>query len=833
LTIVDGVPSSIGQVNPANIESISVLKDASSAAIYGARAAGGVILITTKTGSQGKTRVSYDNYVGVQHATRLPEKVTAFEHATLFREAELNDNPNTQVFTFTEEDLERYSSPEWEDYDWYDAIYDPAVQTQHNISFSGGSENYDYYLSLGYLYQDGIAINTGYDKLNLQLNQNIKLGEKLRLGFKGSLISGERTAPSETNYPGGPPRGLGTMLAFSYAWGNHVPLKTENGDWTVSEGTQPNQVGINSEEGGQQILKSKRLLGNISLDYLITDDLKLTGMYGANWVQSRQRDFSTRMNFYNPDDPEVVQWVVAPNALMVQNASNIYQNAQFLASYEKSISSHDFSVLAGYTREWSYQDEEGVGRRDFLTDNIYAVSAGSTDPLNWSTSGTMSDWALSSFIGRINYSFNDRYLAEAAVRYDGSSRFVKDVRWGLFPSFSVGWRITEEAFLQNNKVLTHLKLRASWGQVGNQNVGNYPFASTLSTSNYYFNGQPQRGVYASDSPNRELTWESKTGMNIGLDGNIKGQLIFFTFDVFKERTEDILLTVPLPTTYGLDAPVQNAGIVDNTGWEIEIGHRNSFNDFSYGVSFNISNAKNKVIDLKDTGPWISGNTITEEGRPMYEWYGWKADGFFQTEEEVLNHSFQNTKTSPGDIRYMENGGDPGTITPDDRVRLGRSDPRFPYGVRIELRYKTFDLVALAQGVMAHDIYSNGWTAFNFDRANSTLFTYQLDRWTPETPDARFPKTRVGGVNAQFSSFWLENAAYFRMKNIQLGFNLPQNALSKLRMEAARIFVSGENLFTITNLLGYDPEIPTGTGSRLVERRYPLTKVYNIGVNLTF
>jgi hypothetical protein len=309
----------------------------------------------------------------------------------------------------------------------------------------------------------------------------------------------------------------------------------------------------------------------------------------------------------------------------------------------------------------------------------------------------------------------------------------------------------------------------------------------------------------------------------------------FALDVFKEQTTDILLNVPVPTTFGKGTPVQNAGIVDNTGWEFELSHRKSFRDFSYGITVQVSDAKNKVVDLQGTGPWIQTNTITEEGHPMYEWYGYKSEGFFQSEEEVQSHSFQAIQTGPGDLKYQENGGDPNKITADDRVRLGRSDPRFPYGIRLELKYKGFDLSAFGQGVFSHLVFNNGWTAYNFDRTYATIYKYHLDRWTPETPNARFPKTRIGGasLNAQFSSFWLENAAYFRMKNLQIGYNLPQNILSKLNLGKTRIYLSGENLFTITKLLGFDPEIPGGTATRLVEKRYPLSKNYFIGVNVNF
>lgn len=833
LTIIDGLPSSIDRINPNDIETISVLKDAASTAIYGARAAGGVILITTKSGKEGKTQINYDAYVGMQEATRLPQKVSAFQHALNFREAQLNDNPATTVFQFSEDDLARFSSPDWKDYNRYDVILRKAVQMQQNVGISGGNEKQNYFLSLGYLRQEGIVMNTDFKRYNMQYNQNIQLSKKLRLGFRGSYIPSQTIAPSEVNYSGGPARGLNNLISWGlYRRGNHLPIYAGEGKWSTVEGVE-NIIGLSSEEGGQQRLKSNQVIGNFSLDYQITPHLKASALYGINYTQSRQRDYSTKMKFYNPNDPDLVGAEVRQNALLIQNSSESFQSSKFLLNYARTFQKHDFSILGGYTREESYMDNESVGRRDFLTDNIYAINAGSTDPSTWTSQGASSDWALSSFIGRATYNYNNKYLAEASMRYDGSSRFVKDTRWGLFPSFSLGWRIIEEDFLKDSKVLNDLKIRASWGQVGNQNVGNYPFASTLGISTYYFNGLPQRGVFYSGAPNRELTWETKTATNIGIDGSLFNNMLSFTIDIFKERTKDILLTVPLPTTYGLNAPVQNTGIVDNRGWEFQISHQNTMGKLKYGLSFQVSDATEKVVDLAGTGPWISGNTITEEGYTMNEWYGWRSEGLFQTTEEVNNHSFQNPKTSPGDIKYQENGGDPSTITPDDRVRLGRSSPRFPFGLRINLSYSNFDFIAFGQGVMSHTTWNNGWTAYNFDRAQSTIFDYHLDRWTPETPNARYPKPRIGGINAQFSSFWLENAAYFRMKNIQLGYNVSKKALEKLKIAKLRLYLSSENLFTITKVKGFDPEITTGTASRLVEYRYPLSKVFNFGVNVSF
>jgi hypothetical protein len=324
-----------------------------------------------------------------------------------------------------------------------------------------------------------------------------------------------------------------------------------------------------------------------------------------------------------------------------------------------------------------------------------------------------------------------------------------------------------------------------------------------------------------------------------LEGRFFQNLLEVNLDVFKERTSDILLALPLPTTFGQNEPVQNAGIVENKGWELELAHRNRFGDFSYGISFQVSNAVNKVVSMGGVSPRITGNVITEEGRPINEWYGLRAIGFFQSKDDVDNAPFQNALTSAGDLRYENNGGDPALINADDRVRLGLSSPRLPYGVRLNAGYKGFDLVAFGQGVMEQLVWSNGWTAQNFDREASTLRTYHLDRWTPETPNARFPKTRMGsgaaddGINDRFSSFWVEDASYFRLKNIELGYTVPGSLLKKIKIERIRIYVNAENAITFTKYLGYDPETAIGTGSRLVESRYPLAKVYNVGLNINF
>lgn len=828
LTIVDGVPSSLDRINPSDIESISVLKDAASAAIYGSRATGGVILVTTKSGKKGPPKVTLSSSVGYQTPTRFPEKVSALDHALLSNEARANDGGAPK---FTQAQIDRLSSPDFHQVNWDDYFLNNAFQTDHSISISGGGENNDYYLSFGYLKQDGIVLNTSYERFNVQLNQNLKISDKLKLGVKLGYTPSLVISPTGNH--------LSALLTGVAALPNtDDELKTPDGRWLGRADGGSNAIAQASEDAGQTQIKGGRFAGNANLTYSIIPQVNLTASYGIVRNQSRLRDYAKILTLYQQNDHDVVANQTEYNSLKIGYATDVQQNANLLANYSQKFGDHSLSVLGGFTAEWFEEGNDGITTRNFLTDDIYTVGAGTTDPTLWGISGTASDWSLASLVSRASYSYKDKYLLEGSLRYDGSSRFLEDVRWGLFPSVSAGWVISSEDFMDVPQI-NFLKLRASWGQVGNQNVGNYPFASNLSQTTYYFNGLPNRGVQTAGAANPLLTWETKSAFNIGVEGRFFRNKLEINLDVFKERTSDILLALPLPTTFGQAEPVQNAGVIDNKGWELEIAHRNKIGAFSYGISLQVSNATNKVINMGGVSPIINGNVITEEGYSMNEWYGLRSIGYFQTKDDVTSAPFQNALTSPGDLRYQENGGSPDAITAEDRVRLGVSTPRMPYGIRLNVGFKGFDLTAFGQGILKQMVWSNGWTAQNFDRENSTLRTYHLDRWTPETPNARFPKTRMGsgaaddGINDKFSSFWLENAAYFRMKNIELGYSLPSLILNKLKIQRARIYVNAENALTITKFLGYDPEAATGIGSRLLESRYPLAKVYNLGLNINF
>ncbi|MCR6720082.1 MAG: TonB-dependent receptor [Chitinophagaceae bacterium] len=829
LTIIDGVPSSLDRINPADIESISVLKDAASAAIYGSRATGGVILVTTKSGRKGPPKITLNSSIGTQSATRFAEKVSALDHALLSNEARANDGGAPK---FTQAQIDKFSSPDFKQVNWDDYMLRNAMQTDHNISISGGSDFNDYYVSFGYLKQDGVLMNTSYERFNIQVNQNLRITNKLKLGLKLGYIPSITTSPTGNQ--------VSSMLTAVAALPNSDDeLKTADGRWLARADFGTNPIAQASEDAGQTIQKGTRLSGNISLDYNILPQVKLTANYGMVRNASRLRDYAKILTLYQQANHDVVQSRTEFNSLRVGYAADIQHNANLLANYTQRFGDHNLSVLGGVSAEWYNQETDGITTRNFLTDDIYVVGAGTSDPTFWGISGTANDWSLASVVGRASYSFKERYLLEGSFRYDGSSRFMADQRWGFFPAVSAGWVISKENFMANIAPVNFLKLRASWGQVGNQNVGFYPFAATLSQTTYYFNGQPNRGVQTAGAPNPNLTWETKSSANIGLEARLFRNLLEVNLEVFRERTSDILMALPLPTTFGQGEPVQNAGVVDNKGWELELAHRNKIGQFTYGVSVQVSNVTNKVVSMGGVSPIINGNVITEEGYSINEWYGLRSIGMFQTQQEVTNAPFQTARTSPGDLRYQNNGGDPNLINSDDRVRLGASTPRFPYGIRINAGYKGIDLTIFGQGVGSQIVWSNGWTAQNFDRENSTLRVYHLDRWTPETPNARFPKTRMGsgaardGINDRFSSFWLEDASYFRLKNIEIGYTLPSQLLDRFKIQRLRVFVNAENALTFTKYLGYDPETPSGTSARLLEGRYPLAKLYNVGLNINF
>lgn len=832
LIIVDGIAMSLENLNPHDIESVSILKDAASAAIYGARASGGVILVTTKRGASGTPRISYNGYFGVQTPTMLPDMVNAYEHVMLYREAEFNDNPETTVYKYSVEEMEAYKRGELPEVDRVDYLFNSALQHNHNLSISGGGEMHQYFLSAGITYQDGTLRNTSAKRYNFRLNNNLKVNERLNLNLNLQCAPLRRHQMSEATYPSGPTRTLKDIIYnAAFRRGPDDIIFTSDGRW-ASVTSWANRIGLASEDGGFQERALNRFTGTFTVDYILLPSLKIQGLYGIKYDDTRQKDYSKRMQFINPKDLTTVDFDYNINSLLDYNQANYQQNVQLLLNYEKIFNEiHDVKGLLGFSQEWNRDEWERVGRRNFVTDEVYVIKAGSSDPSVWTTGGSASEWALRSYFGRLNYSLNDKYLFETTIRYDGSSRFSKNNRWGLFPSFSSGWRLSEESFMDKLDWITNLKLRASWGKVGNQNIPLYQYYSTVATSAYYFSGIAHTATYYNTTPNLSLKWETKTTTNFGIDLGVLNNKLNFEFDIFKEKTDGILMKPAVPTTFGLGAPYQNVATVDNFGWEIQSSYRDKLGNFSFNATFNISDAQNKVVYMIGS-PQISSNKITEIGYEMNEWFGYKAIGIFATQEEVDNYAKLNPKTGIGDLKIEDLNSD-GKITAADRQRLGSSRPRFPYGFNIEVGWNNFDFSAFLQGVAYKKTYI-GRPLQPFGGNLETATKAHLDRWHLSEDGktwipGKYPKMRIGSFNNTFSSFWLQNAAYLRLKNIQLGYSLPSSFLDNLKIDHARVYVSGENLFTLTGIYGFDPEAPDVSNANF----YPLSRIINFGINITF
>ncbi len=829
LVIVDGIAMSMVNLNPQDIESVSVLKDAASTAIYGARASGGVILVTTKKGKEGSMKVSYDGYIGQQRPTMLPEMVNAYEHVQLWREAERNTNPNTTVFKYTEAQLEQYRTGELPSEDRIAYLFRPAAQTQHNVSLSGGGARNSYYISMGYINQKGMMVNTGTQRFNFRLNNTFRVNDRLDINLNAQLSPAQSYAPSAATYPSGPTRNVNDIIHDAFRRGSDDVTFTRDGQWASITGWA-NRFGLASKEGGFQNSKFNRLTGALTLNYKILEGLSVNAMYGTKMDLTRRVDYSKRMKFINPLDLTTVDFNYDTNSLLIFHQDNYQHNAQLLLNYSKSFNQvHELSLLAGASQEWNNDTQESVGRRNFITDDIYVINAGSSDPSTWTTTGTASEWALRSYFGRANYVLKDRYLFEANVRYDGSSRFSTENRWGVFPSFSAGWRISEESFMAKIRDKADLKVRASWGRVGNQNIALYQYYSTISSAAYYFDGIAQTATYYSGSPNRGLRWETKTTTNIGVDLGLLGNRLSLVFDWFKDYTDGILMQPAVPSSYGLSAPYQNVASMDNYGWETQVTFQDRKGALSYRVSFQVSDARNKIRSMI-ASPQISGNKIMETGHEMQEWFGYRSIGIFQTQDEVDKYAKLNPQTGIGDLKIEDVNGD-GKITADDRQRLGSSLTRLPYGFHLELGWKNFDFSGFLQGVAYRKTYMNS-VALPINGSLETAQKQHLDRWHLDENDnwvaGKFPKLRVASFNNGFSSFWLQNGAYVRLKNIQLGYTLPEALLKRLKADRIRFYASGENLLTFTKVYGHDPEAPDGSGNF-----YPLSRVVNIGLNVSF
>lgn len=838
LVLVDGVVMSLDHIDVSSIESISVLKDAASSAIYGSRAANGVILITTKRGKSGQFALSYDAYVGKQAATDLPKIVSGLDHMNLINEAHTNVGRSP---LFSETDIQNYiankatDSDHYPDVNWQEEVLrGSGIQQNHVLGITGGTERLQFFGSFGYLNQSGLIDNVNFERYYFRLNTNVQINPKLRGSFDLYVRNNNRKTIADGSHFAGPAAfSAGTSTGMVFGLMNKLPAtqaaRYTNGQWAEGQnGANPAAI---IYDGGWWQQRSTPIAGNFSLEYKPIEALTARVAYAPTYEQPTTRSFSNVVKTYDPNGTLRFS-VPALNELNEDASNDRLDQVEATLTYSKDFGAHSLSALGGYQYLTGSNRVFNAFRDNFLFPDYPVLSAGSSE--NMRNGGSATEWTLISYFGRVNYNYLGKYLFEANIRYDGSSRFAQGNKWGTFPSFSVGWRLSEESFMAGTKsYLDDLKLRVSWGRLGNQEIGsNYPFAPTVSLDPRYISGDEVRnGAAIMSLANTNISWETTEMANYGLDVRLFRNLSV-TFDYYQKTTRGILLELSIPKTMGVGAPFQNAGVVENKGWDLQVDYGNSHGKFRYAATFTLSDVRNKVVDLK--GIQQTGTLVNREGYAMNSLFLLRSQGLlsaadFDADDSYLHAQPQFGVVAPGDIRYLDIDGN-NIVNNNDRQVLGSTIPRYTYGLNLSVGYSNFDLSGLFQGVGKRDGYLTGSAILPF-LAGGTAYEYQKDRWTPETPSAEFPRYAFGeNHNHQNTDFWMRSAAYLRVKNLQLGYTLPNAAIQRIGVQGARLYVSGENLFTFDSFWpGWDPEISAASNGAY----YPQVTTYNIGLNLKF
>ena len=834
--LIDGVEAgTMNAVDPNDIASISVLKDAASAAIYGSKASNGVILITTKRGSNGAPKVSYNGYVSIQNATQLVDRLNSADYATLMNRA-LTENGKEARFTDAEIQKFRDGSDPYNypNTDWYDLAYKTGFQHRHNVNVNGGSEFVKYMASIGYLHQTGVLPNAEREQFNGRMNMDVKISKKLTARANMAFIKNQYADPSSA-YAGGSSDQIIRQLNLIAPW---VVNKYEDGTYgTISDGNPMAWL-----DSGMKVDRDNyNYTANLAVDYDIFDGLKLTlqGAYVNN--QQHYKYFQKYIKYNANKETE-------PNKLDERFYTWNRTNYDALLNYDKTFGKHGVKALFGWhTEKYNYNFSKTV-RQNFPNNDLTDIDAG--DASTQKNEGNSRELAMISWFGRINYDYAGKYLVEANIRADASSRFAKDHRWGYFPSFSGAWRISEEAFMEDSRDwLTNLKLRGSWGQLGNQDALSnddarsddyYPWMNTFNLdATYPFGGSLNSGFYQKGYRLSTISWEKATTWGIGVDFSLFNQLTG-SIDYYNRKTTGIIMNVPVPAEFGLDPYKDNVGSMVNRGVEVTLSYNTNIGrDWTLGVSGNLAYNKNEILDLGGVEYMATGdNQRNQVGKAVNTYYMYKATGFFQSDAEADAYTAKygnpfGKKFKAGDLIYADTDNN-GTLDSNDRVFCNTTDPAITYGFNINVGYKAFDLSLVFNGAAkVQRIYNQEvFGSFNGDAGHPS--TIWLNAWTPENTNAKMPRvaeseTSPSNPKNVMSTFWLQNTSYLRLKNLQLGYNFPKSVLNTLGISNLRVYYSAENLLTFDKMpINIDPEATSNRASS-----YPLLRTHAFGLNVTF
>ena len=830
LVLVDGIPGTMTDINADDVESISVLKDASTAAIYGARAASGVILITTKKGKEGKTKVSYSGYYGWQAATEFPVQASSAEYAQMANVVTPNTYTDAQIAAYKAgNDLDNYPNTPF----LKKVFSRNGITTSHDISVNGGTGKSKFFASFGYLNQQGLVEKNYYKRFNARVNLTSQLFNNLTLSV---LLSGSSENRDEPQANGSVDTGaLEGIVIYSVRYPGIYVGKYANG--TYGLGNQNAGTPIAWLESASYVrTPSTRFNNNIRLDWTAIKDLTISAIAGYNYTIDNSYSYRASQTL-NPN-------VTLPTSFLNQYRNETsYKTIQALANYTKTFGNHHANLLLGYSFESQNTSFFSGYRETFPSNDYTAMTMGGTN--NQKAEGFDAYWALKSYFGRFKYDYLQKYLFEATVRYDGSSRFPAGKKYGTFPSLAGGWRVSEEPFFKPfTNVVSNLKLKASWGILGNQNISNYPYQSTLTAGlNYPIGGTLSNGAGVTVLTDPNIHWESTKTIDGGLELSLFKGLIDIDASYFLKNTYDILYqpSSSVSSVLGMSLSQMNMGKLRNSGIELQVSHQKKIGDFNYKVSGILTVVNNKVTSLgiggvEQLSGMVGNGSNLFVGYPMQMYYGYLTDGVFIDNTEVASWPNQ-TKVNPtsvaGDIRYKDISGD-NIVDQRDMTYLGSNIPKYNYSFSIEAGYKAFDLKVLFQGVADVSGYLNnyaGWCFYNL----GTIQKWQVDSHFDPTNPVRYPAyprlqafSNTTPPNYVLSDFWILNASYCRVKNLQVGFTVPKSILKKSGIEKVRLYFSGDNLFTFKNYReGWDPEINTG-GSY-----YPILATYTFGVNVNF
>ncbi|MCR8894411.1 TonB-dependent receptor [Bacteroides sp. ET336] len=858
LYIIDGFPGDINNVNPSDIQSMEVLKDGAAAAIYGSVAANGVVIITTKNGKKGDTKIDFNTYISFTNVAKKLELLNAAEYKQVHKQMFENyiaDNPGTDVtipaFVTNESSV---------DTDWQDAMMRKGLSQNYMISIRGGSDNALYSISYNHADEKGIFLGNDYKQDNA----------RMKLHMKKSIFDFDANFNFKYTNSNQPQYSLKEMYMISPL----VPIYNENeesGFGLTNFDGLPNNRNVMADHYYQKATDQKyHTSGNIAITINFTDYLNFKTSY--SYRGEHQRETSHAPSY--TADPKSKQEYPYNSETTAYWEEQVFDN---VLNFNKQFGKHNLNLMAGTSvtaRKYTWNSVGVEGKTTvykvedgnlvtneipagFLDQSFATIDAGAGG--TYDGSGSKWDYNRASFFGRVNYNYNDRYLIQATVRWDGSSKFGVNNRWGFFPSVALGWRISQEEFFPKDSFINNLKLRASWGQLGNENaLGYYDFLALISTYNTMYQGYVRgngdnawTGSVARALENKSLKWETTDSKNIGIDFGLFNNRLNGSFNYYYSQTRDLLITKVLAPSAGLDNPILNVGKMSNKGIEIELNWNDKINDFNYSIGANLTTTKNKVLELANEGQTIYGEglkygtehfpTQTKVGKPIGAFYLYKTDGIFQSMEEINQYvnnegELLQPEAKPGDIKFLDMNND-GTIDEDDKVYCGSGIPALEANLNFSADYKGFDLSLVLGSAWNYKLYNGNKYFYEGMNSSSNMLKSTLNAWTPTNTDTDVPRAiyQDSNGNTRESDRFLENGNFVRLRQLQLGYTLPSSLTKKVYIEKLRFYVSGENLFTITAYDGIDPEFSRSNvlNTGIDKLIYPFTRSFTVGAQLTF